>query len=83
MGFYIFFMIIFLIYYKNDVFNGLNKITKFEIILTILNGFIAVFASFLYFKVINNKNNNAYIVSALTYSSPLFTVLIAYILLKQ
>lgn len=75
------FMIFIIIYYKKHVYHNIINLTKYEIFILLFLGIISVLSNFIYFYVI--KNDNAYIVSALTYSSPIFTIMIAYLLLND
>jgi uncharacterized membrane protein len=75
------FMIIFLFYYKNHIYENIINLTKFEILIFINIGLMCVLANYLYFNII--KIEDSYIVSAITYSSPLFTILVAYLLLQE
>ena len=75
------FMIFILFYYKNHIYSNIVNLTKYELLILLWLGLISVLANYIYFYVI--KSDNAYIVSALTYSSPLFTIIIAYLLLNE
>jgi uncharacterized membrane protein len=75
------FMIFFLFYYKNHIYENIINLTKFEILIFINIGLMCVLANYLYFNII--KIEDSYIVSAIIYSSPLFTILVAYLLLQE
>lgn len=75
------FMIFFIIYHNKHIYHNITTITRYEIVIFCIIGIITVIANYLYFKTI--KEVDSYIVAALTYSSPLFTVIIAYFLLKE
>jgi transporter family protein len=75
------FMIIFLFYYKNHIYENIINLTKFELLIFISIGIMCVLANYLYFNII--KIEDSYIVSAITYSSPVFTILVAYLLLQE
>ena len=74
-------MILILIYYKDHVYVNLINLTKIELLILTALGLISVLANFIYFYVI--KHDNSYIVSAITYCSPLFTIFIAFLILNE
>lgn len=73
---------IFSVYHKNKLITDLPKLnTRFYALIAvsaILTGFLA---NTLYYKLI--KSHPAFLVTALTYTAPLFTVLFAALLLKE
>ena len=75
------FMILILIYYKDHIYVNLINLTKIELLILTALGLISVLANFIYFYVI--KHDNSYIVSAITYCSPLFTIFIAFLILNE
>ena len=76
-----FFMIFYVIYNNKHILHNIKTITKYEVAIFFIIGIISVIANYLYFTTI--KQSDSYIVAALTYCSPLFTVFIAYILLNE
>ena len=59
-----------------------KKITKKDIIIIVLTSAIATFmANVLYYTIL--KNHESSLISALIYSSPIFTLILAYIFLKE
>lgn len=64
------------------VLNDLKHMDSTTIMLVVFSAVIAgFFANYLYFNVI--KNHASYLVSALVFSSPFFTLLFSYFLLKE
>lgn len=54
------------------------------LLLLVLSAFFSVFiANLLYFKVLQKANTKSYIVSALIFTSPLFTLLLSYLFIQE
>ena len=67
---------------KHDL-NNLYK-NKNALIMLLLSSILSVFiANLLYFMVLNKSNTKSYIVSALVFTSPLFTLMLSYIFLEE
>lgn len=67
---------------RKVVMNDLKNMDRTTLFLLIFGAIIAgFFANLLYFRVI--KNHASYLVSALVFSSPFFTLLFSYFLLKE
>ena len=63
------------------IYKDIYNITKKDIIIIILTSAIATFmANVLYYTIL--KNHESSLISALIYSSPIFTLILAYIFLK-
>lgn len=68
--------------YKTDIEKDLTTSNASILILLTINAFFAVFlANTIYYILI--QSNNTAIVTALSYSSPLFTVILSYFLLEE
>lgn len=75
-------IILFAIYNYKEFIKDLKIIdTKSFIVIGITAIFSAFIANLIYFYIL--KNNESYIVSALIYSSPVFTLILAYFFLKE
>jgi drug/metabolite transporter (DMT)-like permease len=66
----------------NTIHNGMKRLTPLNIagiaFTAIITGFVA---NILYLQAL--KKHHSYVVSALVYSSPVFTLILAYLLLKE
>jgi len=70
------------IYLKNDVFTDLKKITfRDAVILVCLPIFTVFIANIIYYYIL--KKHESSLVSAITYSSPAFTLILAYLFLNE
>ena len=70
------------IYYYDHIVNDIHKLNMKTFGLLLLAGILCGFVTnFIYFSLI--KNNDSYIVTALTYCSPFFTLFLAYYLLQE
>lgn len=79
---YIFLIIIYASMNINTIYKDIRNITKKDIIIIVLTSAIATFmANVLYYTIL--KNHESSLISALIYSSPIFTLIIAYIFLKE
>lgn len=79
---YIICMFGFLYYYRKTILSDMKKINYLHILLF---AFIAIFGSFIIKILFLNvlKNHHSHIITALVYSAPFFTLLIAYFFLKE
>lgn len=74
------------VFYKDIVKNDVKTLKTHThiLILLLLSAFFSVFiANLLYFKVLHKANTKSYIVSSLIFTSPLFTLLLSYLLIKE
>jgi uncharacterized membrane protein len=79
---YVIVMCIYSIVNYNDIFFQLKQINTKNIILIIFVSLITlVIANIIYLSIL--QNNNSYVVCALTYSSPIFTLIFAYLFFKE
>lgn len=70
------------LFYKTEIENDLTYKNINILLLLTINAFFAVFlANTIYYVLI--ESNNTAIVTALSYSSPLFTVILSYFLLEE
>lgn len=76
-------LIVYSIYYKGEIYQDVVKNMNMRLFFIImLSGIIVGFiANLLYFYVLHKKDS--YIINALVCSSPLFTLIIAYLFLKE
>lgn len=68
-------------HYRKEAMEPLRTITPGTIALMILTAVLGFYANYLYFNVISK--NESYLVSALIFSSPFFTLIFAYLFLKE
>lgn len=68
--------------YKNDIQDDLTISNSYILLLLTINAFFAIFVANTMYYLLIQKNNTA-IVTALAYSSPVFTVILSYFLLKE
>ena len=67
---------------KSDIQDDLTTSNVYVLLLLTINAFFAVFvANTIYYLLI--QSNNTAIVTALSYSSPIFTVILSYFLLEE
>ena len=79
---YSFLIIIYAAFNKNIVYKDIYNISKTDIIVILFSsGIAAFFGNVLYFNIL--KNHDSSIISALIYSCPMFTLIIAYLFLKE
>jgi len=70
------------IYYREVIINDLHKITTNDFLIIAFTAIItAFFANILYYNVL--KKHDSHIISALIYSSPIFTLILAYLFLHE
>jgi drug/metabolite transporter (DMT)-like permease len=75
---YTFLIIIYASMNVNTIYKDIHNITKKDIIIILLTSAIATFmANVLYYTILKNHE------SSLIYSSPIFTLILAYIFLKE
>ena len=70
----------------NTVISDLRKlsINKKPFLLLIMSSFLSVFvANLLYYYVLQREDTKSYIVSALVFTCPLFTLILSYLFLKE
>ena len=79
---YTFLLIIYAAMNTKLIYKDIRNITNKDIIIIVFSAVIATFmGNVLYFTIL--KNHESSIISALIYSSPIFTLIIAYIFLKE
>jgi drug/metabolite transporter (DMT)-like permease len=79
---YAFLIIIYAAFNKTIIYKDINKISKKDIILILFSsGIAAFFGNVLYFNIL--KKHESSIISALIFSSPIFTLIFAYLFLKE
>ena len=67
---------------KTIIYKDIHKISKRDIIVIIFSSAIAAFfGNILYFNIL--KNHDSSIISALIYSCPMFTLIVAYLFFKE
>jgi drug/metabolite transporter (DMT)-like permease len=67
---------------KSKITNEISKATWKTLFIMVVSGiFVGFVANYLYYKVI--RNNTSYVIAALVFSAPFFTVLLSYIFLKE
>jgi drug/metabolite transporter (DMT)-like permease len=73
---------IYALLYKNDIQNDLTISNSQILLLLTINAFFAIFvANIIYYLLI--QTNNTAVVTALAYSSPVFTVILSYFILNE
>lgn len=78
----VFLIVILSIYLKNDVLIDLKKLTfRDGVILVCLPIFTVFIANIIYYYIL--KKHESSLVSAITYSSPAFTLILAYLFLNE
>ena len=78
----VFLIVILSIYLKNDLLIDLKKITfRDTVILVCLPIFTVFIANIIYYYIL--KKHESSLVSAITYSSPAFTLVLAYLFLNE
>jgi len=79
---YAFLIIIYAAFNKNIIYKDIYNISKKDILIILFSsGIAAFFGNVLYFNIL--KNHDSSIISALIYSCPMFTLIIAYLFLKE
>jgi len=79
---YAFLIIIYAAFNKTIIYKDINNISKTDIIVILFSsGIAAFFGNVLYFSIL--KNHESSIISALIFSSPIFTLIFAYLFLKE
>jgi len=79
---YTFLIIIYATSNKKIIYNDLKKITYTDAFILIFSAAIIAFGgNILYYNIL--KNHESSIISALIYSSPIFTLILAYFFLKE
>lgn len=68
-------------YYKEDVQKSIGTLDKIAIAWIVFGGALNIIAGMLHFNILQKYDSN--IVCALTYSAPLFTLLLAYFLFSE
>ena len=80
--FYFFLLTLYAYLHRNHIYSDLNHITLFDLVLLGLTiSIISLIAHILYYHVLQKHESS--IVSALVSCSPIFTLLIAYLLLEE
>lgn len=79
---YFFCTLIYFGFNKDNILHELSTASWKTLFIMIVSGiFVGFVANFLYYKVI--RDNTSYIIAALVFSAPFFTVLLSYIFLKE
>jgi drug/metabolite transporter (DMT)-like permease len=78
---YFIFTIIYALYEKIPIIDNVKTIPVSIIALFIFGGCMSFFANYLYFNIISK--NASYLVSSLIFISPLFTLVLSYLILKE
>ena len=79
---YAFLIIIYAAMNKTIIYKAIHKISKRDSIVIIFSSAIAAFfGNILYFNIL--KNHDSSIISALIYSCPMFTLIVAYLFFKE
>lgn len=68
-------------FYKEIIYDEINKLNSRDMFFILFLSVSIFFTSILYYYIL--KDNNASIITALTYSSPVFTLLLSYFLLND
>lgn len=79
--FYFVCTLVFAMYEKQTIVHNIKNIPLSAIIIFIIGTTTTFFANYLYFKIISK--NASYLVSSLIFISPLFTLLLSYLFLKE
>lgn len=78
---YFFFTIIYALYERQPIIDNLKNIPLSIIGLFLVGGCMTFFANYLYFNIISK--NASYLVSSLIFISPLFTLALSYLILRE
>ena len=78
---YFIFTLMFALYEKQTLIRNINDIPISVIMIFVFGTAISFFANYLYFKIISK--NASYLVSSLIFISPLFTLILSYLFLKE
>lgn len=78
---YFLFTIVYALYEKQPILDNIKTIPLPIVALFIIGGFMTFFANYLYFNIISK--NASYLVSSLIFISPLFTLVLSYLLLNE
>lgn len=79
--FYFLFTLVFASYEKDTLIQSIKHIPLSCIIIFLFGTITTFFANYLYFKIISK--NASYLVSSLIFISPLFTLILSYLFLKE
>lgn len=79
--FYFIFTLIFAICQKQTLIESVQNVPWAVIFLFLIGTSVSFLANFLYFKIISK--NASYLVSSLIFTSPLFTLILSYLFLKE
>lgn len=78
---YFVFTLMFALFEKEALVNNMKNIPSSIIMIFIFGTAMSFFANYLYFKIISK--NASYLVSSLIFVSPLFTLILSYLFLKE
>jgi drug/metabolite transporter (DMT)-like permease len=78
---YFIFTLMFALYEKQTLIQNMKNIPSSVVMIFIFGTAISFFANYLYFKIISK--NASYLVSSLIFISPLFTLILSFLFLKE
>lgn len=79
--FYFIFTMLFALYEKETLIKHIKNIPLSVILIFVFGTAISFFANYLYFKIISK--NASYLVSSLIFISPIFTLILSFLFLKE
>jgi drug/metabolite transporter (DMT)-like permease len=79
--FYFLFTLIFAFFEKQTLIENIKNVPSSIILIFLFGTAITFFANYLYFKIISK--NASYLVSSLIFISPVFTLILSYLFLKE
>lgn len=79
--FYFIFTAMFALHERQNLIQNVKNIPSSVVLIFVFGSVITFFANYLYFKIISK--NASYLVSSLIFISPLFTLILSYLFLKE